>query len=293
MLVDQGPAAADRELPEIARHLAAGCQDCATDLDDLIALAAEVDAAPHERSGSSALPGQVRPFTTTERAGQDSRAWGLTASRALASDDRSVESGLHVRDLPDPGQNEARHDAEVLRRRQLRTWRERLLIAAAVAIVAMGLSLIGIAYMARAPREAPRLDLAPISTPGAVPEHVPPIPPQPSGLPPAPAQTAPAQPAPVLPVQPAAPPPVPTQQPASTRPAPPQSAPATAPPKPAGSGVAAPNGMDCPPSYPIKGNRSSMIYHVPGGGSYGATRPEQCFAQPADAESAGYRRSLR
>jgi hypothetical protein len=46
---------------------------------------------------------------------------------------------------------------------------------------------------------------------------------------------------------------------------------------------------DCPPDYPIKGNGSSRIYHVPGGGSYDATVPELCFATPDDAESAGFR----
>ena len=51
--------------------------------------------------------------------------------------------------------------------------------------------------------------------------------------------------------------------------------------------------MTCPASHPIKGNRASMIYHPPGGEFYDATRPEDCFAAPADAEAAGYRRSAR
>ena len=59
------------------------------------------------------------------------------------------------------------------------------------------------------------------------------------------------------------------------------------------SGRAQPNGMNCPPTHPIKGNRDSMIYHPPEGELYGRTRPEECFATPADAEAAGYRRSLR
>jgi len=58
-------------------------------------------------------------------------------------------------------------------------------------------------------------------------------------------------------------------------------------------GRAAPAGMNCPASHPIKGNRSSMIYHQPGGEFYAQTRPEDCFASPADAEAAGYRASLR
>ena len=36
-----------------------------------------------------------------------------------------------------------------------------------------------------------------------------------------------------------------------------------------------------------------MIFHVPGGGFYARTRPEDCFRTPADAQQAGYRPSLR
>lgn len=48
---------------------------------------------------------------------------------------------------------------------------------------------------------------------------------------------------------------------------------------------------DCPASHPIKGNQGSngWIYHVPGRGSYAATKPEACFATAADAAAAGYR----
>lgn len=46
---------------------------------------------------------------------------------------------------------------------------------------------------------------------------------------------------------------------------------------------------NCPPYAPIKGNRSSMIYHKPGQAYYAATTPEQCFATAAAAEHAGYR----
>ena len=55
---------------------------------------------------------------------------------------------------------------------------------------------------------------------------------------------------------------------------------------------AAANGNYCPPGYPIKGNQSSSgewIYHVPGGGSYSITNPEECFATGAAASAAGYR----
>jgi hypothetical protein len=45
----------------------------------------------------------------------------------------------------------------------------------------------------------------------------------------------------------------------------------------------------CPSGYPIKGNASSGIYHVPGGRSYDRTVPERCYASAADAEADGYR----
>jgi hypothetical protein len=48
---------------------------------------------------------------------------------------------------------------------------------------------------------------------------------------------------------------------------------------------------ECAEGYPIKGNASSMIYHVPGSSSYDRTIPEMCFATEADAEAAGYRPS--
>jgi hypothetical protein len=47
----------------------------------------------------------------------------------------------------------------------------------------------------------------------------------------------------------------------------------------------------CPPDYPIKGNRQSLIYHEPGQSSYAATIPEFCFASGEAAEAAGYRQS--
>ena len=49
----------------------------------------------------------------------------------------------------------------------------------------------------------------------------------------------------------------------------------------------------CPSGYPIKGNESSMIYHVPGGQYYERTNPEQCFSTTAAARAAGCRASKR
>lgn len=49
----------------------------------------------------------------------------------------------------------------------------------------------------------------------------------------------------------------------------------------------------CPSGYPIKGNASSKIYHVPGGAFYGRTNPEECFASASAARAKGYRASKR
>jgi hypothetical protein len=46
---------------------------------------------------------------------------------------------------------------------------------------------------------------------------------------------------------------------------------------------------DCPSGFPVKGNASSKLAHMPGGRWYDATIPEVCFATPEDAEDEGYR----
>ncbi|QUC00041.1 hypothetical protein [Cellulosimicrobium cellulans] len=48
---------------------------------------------------------------------------------------------------------------------------------------------------------------------------------------------------------------------------------------------------NCPSWAPVKGNRNSMIYHVPGGRYYAKTKPEECFTTAAAARAAGYRAS--
>jgi hypothetical protein len=45
---------------------------------------------------------------------------------------------------------------------------------------------------------------------------------------------------------------------------------------------------DCPPDYPVKGNQSSRLYHLPTSPNYAATIPEFCFADAAAAEAAGF-----
>jgi hypothetical protein len=57
-----------------------------------------------------------------------------------------------------------------------------------------------------------------------------------------------------------------------------------------GHGFVAGNGThDCPAGFPVKGNASSKLAHLPGGRWYDATIPEVCFATPEDAEDDGYR----
>ncbi|MDF0515040.1 hypothetical protein PX701_15510 [Agromyces sp. H3Y2-19a] len=47
----------------------------------------------------------------------------------------------------------------------------------------------------------------------------------------------------------------------------------------------------CPSWAPIKGNESSMIYHMPGQRYYDATNPEVCFSTESAAVNAGYRKA--
>jgi hypothetical protein len=49
----------------------------------------------------------------------------------------------------------------------------------------------------------------------------------------------------------------------------------------------------CPDGFPIKGNTSSHIFHMPGQSSYAKTIPGVCFATEEDARSAGYRARAR
>jgi len=53
------------------------------------------------------------------------------------------------------------------------------------------------------------------------------------------------------------------------------------------------SGYNCPAGYPIKGNASSHIYHMPGQRYYSKTKPEECFATEAAAKAAGYRKAKR
>ncbi|GIW04842.1 MAG: hypothetical protein KatS3mg059_1462 [Thermomicrobiales bacterium] len=65
--------------------------------------------------------------------------------------------------------------------------------------------------------------------------------------------------------------------------------PATTPPAEGNGWIHAPADGGCPERYPIKGNASSRIYHLPGEPSYEATNPEICFASEEAAAALGYR----
>jgi hypothetical protein len=64
-------------------------------------------------------------------------------------------------------------------------------------------------------------------------------------------------------------------------------------PAPVRVGAADPVEGDCPPGFPVKGKRSSGIFHVPGGLSYDRTVPDRCYATPEDAAADGLRAARR
>ncbi|MGV3759404.1 MAG: hypothetical protein ACO1PW_07645 [Actinomycetota bacterium] len=54
-----------------------------------------------------------------------------------------------------------------------------------------------------------------------------------------------------------------------------------------------PSGDVCPTSHPVKAKLASNIFHVPGGLSYGRTRPDRCYRDEATAEADGLRPAKR
>ena len=54
-----------------------------------------------------------------------------------------------------------------------------------------------------------------------------------------------------------------------------------------------PVGDTCPSSHPIKGKRSSKIFHLPGMFAYDRTNPDVCFRDADAAEAAGFRQAKR
>ena len=61
--------------------------------------------------------------------------------------------------------------------------------------------------------------------------------------------------------------------------------------KSSGGHATKPIGHNCPKSAPIKGNKPSHIYHMPGQRFYKITGPEICFSTEGAAKRAGYRKS--
>lgn len=51
--------------------------------------------------------------------------------------------------------------------------------------------------------------------------------------------------------------------------------------------------MNCPPEFPIKGNRSSKLAHAPGSRYFASTEPEICFADEAAVVAQGFRMAGR
>jgi hypothetical protein len=209
LTVLRGRDHANAAFPAVAAHLAEPCAPCDDDLRELLALAAEPDPPP------------ISPLPRLDAAPQSSSLPAPLRGEGDSPRSRNAdESGIYSADLPD-----VRAEEEAARRQRLRRWRDRLLVAAAVAILLIGLGLVGMAYLASR-QPTPRLN-----------------------------------------------------------------------PTPDSAGRASPNRSGdrrfCPGSHPIKGNRTSMIYHLPGDEFYDQTQPEDCFAAPSYAEAAGYRRSQR
>jgi hypothetical protein len=213
LTVVRGRAHANAVFPEVAAHLAEPCAPCDDDLRELLALAAEPDP-PLQPASPSPRPSTAPQLPALPSPSQAEGWEGVSRD----------ESGIYAADLPD-----VRADEAAARRQRLRRWRDWLLVAAAVSILLIGLSLVGMAYLA-SQQPAPRLDLTPASAP-----------------------------------------------PSAGRASPSRSG----------------DRRFCPGSHPIKGNRTSMIYHLPGDEFYDQTQPEDCFTAPSDAEAAGFRRSQR
>ncbi|MCC6178057.1 MAG: hypothetical protein IT305_22370 [Chloroflexi bacterium] len=330
-----GPEAAAAAFPDVAAHLAAGCDACAADLRELRSLV-DMDRAPTPETGGA----------EAEAAGPNGRAAAARHSptvwpNAAPSDAPEAPPGgtLHTQPIAPRG------IAAFQRTARLHAWRERLLAVAAVVAVLFGGSLVWLAYQRADRGEAVQISLighettTPLTPPAAAPAQTPPavatsateasVPasaalltaepttlPAPGGVAPASASTTAAPSAPPAsapassPAAAPAPPPTATAHPPTTTPAASptageSTAAGTAPggaqpsPSPGARGAAGsaasvrPEAENCPADHPVKANRPSMIYHAPGGQFYARTRPEECFATPADAERAGYRRSQR
>jgi hypothetical protein len=76
-------------------------------------------------------------------------------------------------------------------------------------------------------------------------------------------------------------------------PMPPRPIPAPAPKPSAGPTVAPDATGNCPVTHPIKGKRSSGIFHQPGSFAYDRTRADACYVDATAAEHDGLRAAKR
>src|SRR5262249_34688755 len=146
--------------------LAGGCGPCADDLAEIQGLLGGPDdetpavpspgptaLAPGAASGSGTGPSSAPSASETKSAPASP-----PPARPL------VDSGLHVSGLPDPRAAEAAEAARLQRLRKIRDW---LLIASAVSILLIGLSLVGMAYLASQQPGPIRLALTPVTSESA------------------------------------------------------------------------------------------------------------------------------
>ena len=256
LLDRDGLAATRARLPAVAAHLATGCAACNAEVGALRELSA-LDADPSESPRLGAL----------EVVDEGRLGWSADGSGRASAD---VERFGRSADVVGVAASEPAA-TPASRGRQHRMLTTGLIAVAAGALVLMGAtlySLLSIApgggtgevkLIARETLAAPTAGT--IGAPAAPPTMVPTLVPA------------------AVPVgQPTVAPPTVAASPSAS---------------PAAAGTAAPQGMECPASQPIKANRQSGIYHVRGGECYDRTRPEVCFATPEDAERAGFRRSQR
>jgi hypothetical protein len=181
LVVTHGQIHADTSFPEVAAHLASGCPNCTDDLgalvEELAVVPSPLPSPPHAGEGGQpdglasiqlGVGGQGDGFSADRRGAEGQPPVNGGAERGARGTTRD-ESGIHAADLPDP---RAAEHAEAARRARLRRVRDWLLIGAAVAILLMGLSLVGLAYLA-SNRPEPRMGLTPLpvtvpaTTPGA------------------------------------------------------------------------------------------------------------------------------
>ena len=139
-LVPGGGGASRERLPELCGRPPRADRACS---------ASRTTSPPSTRETSP-----PNPLSDTERGSRSPvAAWGSGETGRGTSDD----SGIYAADLPDVRAAEA----EAARRQRLRRLRDWLLVAAAVAILLIGLSLVGLAYLASGQPGA-RIDLTPV-----------------------------------------------------------------------------------------------------------------------------------